>query len=515
MHPTEHQDILANPSPIEGTIPPPLAAPMQPVALHERLASLDVMRGFALLGILMVNMTLFAMPFAEMMAPSAIKSGSFSDLAAWAVVKVIFEFKFISLFSVLFGAGLILQMMRADQRGAKFVPLYLRRLTVLAIIGLLHGVLLWYGDILFVYAVLGAILLLCRSLKPRTMTIIATAILLAFAACQMGIGALGLVFEASFDQAIAQDTERTKAAVREAVAPAQSVEGTSADVIGAPAATEPTTRADEPPLDNLGPATIEGTAAGEGEVSGIAAWNPALAVMIDAGFDLTGEKWTNAETQAYRDGPFLAAFTFRVVSFGISLIAAAFGYGWHALALFFLGAAFMKWGIFGPQSARLHAWFIVIGVLIGLPLEILATRLTYLGVVEDRWQMLTIAGGLHELGSTFMFLGWVGLLCRWTWSNCLPRLKAAVANVGRMALTNYLLQTVLCTVIMYWWGLGWFGECSRVQLIGLVVLVYTGQLVWSSAWLHVFSMGPMEWLWRTLTYLRWQPLVRHNALRES
>jgi uncharacterized protein len=96
------------------------------------------------------------------------------------VEKVLFEFKFISLFSALFGAGLIVQMTRAERRGVRFVPLYLRRLVVLAVIGLLHGLLLWYGDILLTYAVLGAILLVLRRISARTMTIIATVILWRF-----------------------------------------------------------------------------------------------------------------------------------------------------------------------------------------------------------------------------------------------------------------------------------------------------------------------------------------------
>ena len=171
----------------ETRLPPPLG----PVKERERIVALDVLRGFALLGIFMVNMQFFAMPFGELISPDFYDGASIGDVLAWGFVKAFFEYKFISLFSLLFGAGLIIQMTRAEARGRRFVPLYLRRLLVLAVIGLVHGFGLWYGDILFVYACAGLVVFLCRRWRPKTMLIIAGAIVGFFSGVQL-LAAVGI-----------------------------------------------------------------------------------------------------------------------------------------------------------------------------------------------------------------------------------------------------------------------------------------------------------------------------------
>ena len=181
--------------------PPPAAPPerLGPVREGERIVTLDVLRGFALFGIFMVNMQFFALPFSDIFAPRAFDGGPASERLAWGLVKLLFEYKFISLFSLLFGVGLVVQMTRAEARGHSFVPVFLRRLAVLALIGLVHGILLWYGDILFFYGCVGTILLLCRRLRPKTLVILSGSIVVGVLTLQLcALGGM-LAFAGKFD----------------------------------------------------------------------------------------------------------------------------------------------------------------------------------------------------------------------------------------------------------------------------------------------------------------------------
>src|SRR5262245_483675 len=151
--------------------PDPVAA--TPVGESERLVTLDVLRGFALLGVCVVNMQFFTMPFAAALHDESLAQASWASQLSWGVMKVFFESKSISLFSLLFGMGLVLQMMRAEAAGRAFVPLYLRRSAVLFLIGAVHALFFWYGDILLIYSLIGLWLLLLRRWSPRSLLIAA------------------------------------------------------------------------------------------------------------------------------------------------------------------------------------------------------------------------------------------------------------------------------------------------------------------------------------------------------
>ena len=148
---------------------PVIGPPMEPVRELERIHALDVLRGFAIFGIFMVNIAFFSMPFAELIDPSLLADASAGDQISHAIVRSLFEYKFVSLFSMLFGIGLIVQMQRAEKRNRSFVGLYLRRIFILMALGLAHGLLLWYGDILFIYSIVALVAMWCRSLSSRVM----------------------------------------------------------------------------------------------------------------------------------------------------------------------------------------------------------------------------------------------------------------------------------------------------------------------------------------------------------
>lgn len=474
-----HDGIDETPSgavPDGGPVAPALTAnkPLGPVKEADRIQSLDVLRGVAILGIFFVNIQFFALPIMEAVGFGTLGDAPRSEQLGWAFIKTFCEFKFISMFSLLFGAGMVVQMLRAETAGRSFVPVYLRRLGILLLFGLAHALLLWYGDILFVYAILGAVLLLLRKVSARTLLIIASILLV-----------VGLVFVTSVSalQMMLQPMQ-SAAQVDRAAAPSETVLG---DTVVAPNgdATDAIAGAveeDEPVLRGL-----EAIKASQG--------------------DPNRDVWTVGETLAYREGPFLDAFAFRAITWVIVLISAIFGYGWRVVGMFLLGAALMKLDFFRPRQIRWQRWMMLAGLGLGLPLEVLATALIWYGGFEmnETWLLAT---AVHDVASTALCLGYVGLICTLVSTGALRWLTHPFTYVGRLALSTYLLSTIVATGIMYWWGLGFFGSLGRPALIGIVAVAYAGLMLFSIAWLQVFRIGPFEWLWRTLTYLRPQPLLR-------
>ncbi len=445
-----------------------------PVPETQRLATLDLLRGFALFGIFMVNMQFFTMVFSEMIRPGVYDDGPVIDVLVWGFVKTFFEYKFISLFSLLFGAGMVVQMTRAETAGRPFVRTYLRRIGVLAVIGLIHGFLLWYGDILFVYALVGTALLLARKWRPRTLFITAGTIIAFFFAAQLAI-AIGVIVVA-VTGGFGDNGDAEQPPVVEVVQ----------DRL------EP-----EPPIWSEKNPKLAGRF-------------PWMAAMFDSKFDATSERWVIAETTAYKEGPLTEAFAFRALTYTLLVVVSFFTYGWRVLATFLIGAALMKLGIFASSAGRWHRRLFFIGMGLGVPAELANAWLTYVAA-GDNTGLLLFGAALHEPGSLLMCLGFVGGAGMVVSSGIMPRLVRAISAVGRLALSNYLLQTVVATFLMYSWGLGYFGDVPRPWQIALVLAIYALQIPLSVLWLRYFTIGPMEWIWRSLTYMKRQPMRRRRS----
>ncbi len=129
--------------------------------------------------------------------------------------------------------------------------------------------------------------------------------------------------------------------------------------------------------------------------------------------------------------------------------------------------------------------------------------------------MAFLGATLHEPGSLLMCLGFVGGAGMIVSSGIMPRIVRAISAVGRLALSNYLMQTVVATFLMYSWGLGYFGDVPRPWQIALVLAIYALQIPLSILWLRFFTIGPMEWIWRSLTYNKRQPMRRRSTSVES
>lgn len=374
-----------------------------------RLISMDAMRGFAIFGIFMVNIQFMAMPF-EWAADAHYSEGP--DVWAWAVTRTLFESNFVAIFSMLFGAGLILQMNSAESKGVSFAPLYLRRLAVLMIMGLLHGTLLFEGDILLLYSAVGLVLFLCRRLKAKKLLIIGC--------IPLFIAVLGAFFLDGIDMQNSEKEIQEQLRVH--------TEGTTAELLG-----------------------------------------------------------------------------HRSIGFAFWMIYSSLWFNWRVLSMLFLGAALFKLGFFEERRAGWHKRAALLGLTLGLGMEALTTWAAW----SDLSGVLSgLTASLHELSSLGLALGYMGGIALLVHSNTLSWLTRGVSAVGRASLSNYILQSVVANLLFTFIGLAWFGERTRWELMGIVCVTYTAQILISMIWLRFFQMGPLEWIWRSVTYLRRQPFSR-------
>ena len=407
-----------------------------PVQQAERIQIVDILRGFALFGILLVNMALFSRPFQSILFP-ADPSMPWYDRAAEWLIHTLAEGKFYAMFSLLFGLGMILLMARVQARGGRFVRLYVRRLLALLLIGLVHAFLIWPGDILILYALVGFPLILFRKARPRTLLIwavILIAIPLLLIAASTGLLALGRAVPegaAQIDQAFAQ----TEARYLQDIARANRV---------------------------------------------------------------------------YPDGNFLEITAQRVYDYGSMGLTSFFVLGFNVLAMFLVGAYFGKRRIFNDLAAHrpLFRKLLVVGLIVGLAGNALYATLIMSAARFEPTGSLALATAAQGIGAPLLSLAYISAICLLALRPAWHRLLRVLAPVGQMALTNYLLQSIICTLIFYGYGLGLFGKMVSAVGIVLTVAIFLLLIPFSHWWMKRFRYGPAEWLWRSMTYLKLQPMRR-------
>lgn len=423
--------MAATSSPADATVDTP--ATTGPVLGRERIQTLDVLRGFALFGILLVNMEFFSLPiYTQVLSPPAF-TGPADRVASW-LIAFLAEGKFYSLFSFLFGYGLTIQMARAAARGASFAPLYLRRLLVLLLIGLVHAFLIWVGDILVLYALLGVFLLLFHRRKPTTILVWAGIFLLI--PILLNTALLGLV--------------------------------------------------------TLGRLVPEGAA------------------QIDRSFAEAEAGYLAAAEQArrvYSEGDFAAITAQRARDLAFFYPLTPF-FAPSVFAMFLLGLYAGKRGLFQRVADHLSLWrrVLVWGLGIGLIGNFLYATVGEFASRAVPSPATLLATTAQTIGAPALCLGYAAvftlLLQRGVWR----RRLAPLAAVGRMALSNYLLQSLICTLIFNGYGLGLYGRVGPAPGLLLTVVIYLLQIPLSVWWMGRFQFGPAEWLWRSLTYLKPQPM---------
>jgi uncharacterized protein len=420
---------------------------LAPVRNQERLGSVDVLRGFALLGILAMNIYAFAMPFPAYANPLLGGGRSALDIGTWWFTHLFFEMKFMTLFSALFGAGLALMAERAEARGLRFGSVYYRRLFWLLLIGAVHAYLMWIGDILVWYAICGVILYPLRRWRARTLIPVGLVLL-----CIMVPIALGFGFVAM---------PKMKAAAMEAIDAREAGEELS-----------------------------------EEQREAIEGWEQ---------FD-PGPAQLQAEIDAYRGG-YLEQVAYRapIVAMFQTVFLVVFGF-WRIGGLMLIGMGLLKAGVFSARrSVQFYAWGVGIGFALGLPLTWRGAQAMFDHAFDPFFMN---QGGYfpNYFGSLFLAFAYLSVVMLVVKSGILSSLMGRLAAVGRMALTNYLLHTLICTTLFYGWGFGLFAHLGRFQQMFVVLAIWILQLIISPIWLAHFRFGPAEWLWRSLTYWRRQPM---------
>jgi uncharacterized protein len=424
---------------VEEAQAPTTLAPVQPA---ERIAVLDILRGFALLGICVINVPGFYSPYFFEAAGEALYPAARDRAATW-LVDLLGSGKFNSMFSFLFGVGFAIQLDRAAGRGASFVGTYLRRLLVLFAIGVAHCLLIWNGDVLHIYAVLGLPLLLLRNVRDRWLWAVAAASLLV----PIGFAVSEYLVQKpnphppSYWRARAEDQLRIygRGSYDELLAgfAKGALQGPARPVVGRGSY-----------LDAVGERWRE-TREDYFEHDGIWFW-PILGTTITIGF-LVGRRRVFQQLCTYL--PAVRRLAWWTGGIGLGL-----------------GAAFATCSLLQDHASRTPT----------LP-----------GLMAEVFYLLD-----RPVLCGFYICIIVLLAQRPAWE----RVLAPLADAGRMPLTNYLMQSVIHSAIFYGYGLGLYGRVGPATGVLIALGTFAAQVLYSRAWLSRFRFGPMEWLWRTLSY---------------
>lgn len=371
----------------------------------ERNVTLDFVRGVAILGILLLNISAFGLPKAAYLNPAWSGSASLIDAWTWALLDLLAQVKFLTLFALLFGAGLQLLL----PRGKRWIQ---SRLTLLALLGFIHGLFFWDGDILLAYALVGLVSWRMVREAHHIKSLFNTGVVLYLT----GIAVLVLL------------------------------------------------------------GMISGTAANR-------SWAPDAAnLQYEQYWKLHGG---------------MEAVSNRADMLSDNLLALGAQYGWQLAGMMLMGAALMRSGWLKGQFSLRHyrrtgALLVAAGMAVNLPAIFAQWYLAW----DYRWCAFLLQAP-RELSAPLQAIGYAALAWGYWPQLCRFRLVGAIACVGRMALTNYLLQTLICTTLFY--HLGLFMRFDRLQLLAFVPPIWAVNLLVSSLWLRRFRQGPVEWLWRQLT----------------
>ncbi|KPJ90722.1 MAG: hypothetical protein AMS18_10160 [Gemmatimonas sp. SG8_17] len=414
----------------------------------------DVLRGVAVCGILLANILIFAFPAdsANLIAESS-RTG---DQLVGVFQGLFVEGKFYSLFSILFGAGIALQSRRAQSSNQPFTKVYVRRLIVLVLIGIVHGLLFFSADILAFYAVVAFIVLPFRKARP-------TALLSAAIVCHViGLLVLGAYAYRSDGNPVPQEPSwRTLVASRQ-------------------------------------PARHD-------------AWlvvMPRVAKLLRVS-ELDLYEFMADEQRIFAEGTWLEMVRHRAVRFSLIAMPLKLAFvSWRVLALFLLGMYFVRTSLNIDRTAETTVYrrtaisFFTLGMILQL---VGAVAQANVGQYMLALPVFLIGVFTGVVAVSLGYAAWILTLCT---RKAKSALVHALAAVGRMALTNYLGQSIICGSIFYGYGLGLFGQLHATEVMMLTVPIFALQLVVSSVWLRYFQFGPVEWIWRTLSYLQVQPMRR-------
>jgi len=591
-------------------------AQLTPIPNDERIEALDVVRGFALLGIFMMNIEFFnrALQAVNEGIPQGLTGLDW--LACW-FVNYFVQGKFWTIFSLLFGMGFAVMMTRAERAGRPFLKPYLRRILALAVFGAVHFIFLWPGDILFSYAVAaGALLILLygnwryivgamaiaaglgfifdgffavvaglatvglmalymrneRLVSIRGFKLPIISLVLLIVGLAMSIAAIVLwvlpdgpkdpripltafsplvlllgVLSAKYHDPVSKRGVRMGVTLYLFMGAAMTIAGVAQyfaqaepkvpDTTIVAAATAATASNSTAPTAPANAALDAGTAkSADADIAAIKDTNKSSAKVDDKTAEKTADKKPEKtaaqkaaerkadrakrlatlaeekrnEERVFSRGTYLEGVDLRARQFADKAAGDA-GSAFVLIGMFLLGIWFVRSGVMENSSAHLPFFrnLALFGLPIGIGIGLIGSLLAVSHVPGDMKDGFNIGRGLSTLGSLPACLGYVGMVVLMLHSKTVFSRISILAPLGRMALTNYLMQSLICAVYFYGFGLGQWGMLRSQQLL-FVVVVYALQIVFSHWWLARFRYGPMEWLWRGFTY-RQVPKLSLNA----
>ncbi len=441
------------------TISSPAAAP---VSQQERIVLLDSLRGMAVLGILLMNIPGFAFPQVSRLDPSVMGEWSGINYRVWYFIEWVLEGSQRAIFSMLFGAGTLLFVNRLERRMDGVLPAeyFVRRQLWLLVFGLINAyVLLWFWDVLFHYAVFGIILFAFRRVTGKGLLIAA------------GVCLILMIIRENVNLSREQRTINRGLAV------------SKIDTLQTKL-----TDKQRSYLDEMN---------GVKNNSSLESKRKRMEQQLNEVRGNYGELYDNHSGQSYNNET--AGTYFFLI--------------WDTLLFMFIGMAFFKLGILtGEAPARVYWWMLCIGLGVGLIISyfrlqpLIETKHNYFDYAQK------IRFEYYEISRLFRSIGIFGLIMVLYKSGWFKWLFALMRPVGQMAFTNYLAQSLICGLFFYGIGFGMFGKLQRYEIYFVVAAVWIIEIIWSHVWLSYFRFGPLEWLWRSLTYWRIQPMKKQNKL---
>jgi len=402
-----------------------------PSGTENRILSLDILRGVAVLGILIMNIQSFSMPSAAYINPTAYGDLTGINKWIWILSHLLASAKFMAIFSMLFGAGVVLFSEKAESKGSNSAALHYRRMGWLMLFGFIHAYLFWYGDILVNYSLCGMLIFLLRKKRPLSL------VWMGFAFFMVPLL-----------------------------------------------------------IDNL--------------------FGFSIPYWPEESYEYTLHSWSpDSESLAHELEAMKGAWPERM---GIRMPAAIFmqtgyfmmGSFWRVMSMMLLGMALFKWNVLSAQlSNSFYIRMIAVGLVGGYALSGLGVILNF----RDGWTMefsMFIGSQFNYVGSVGVALGYLGLVMLCSKTDRFRRVKILLSSVGRMAFTNYILMTLSGVLIFNGAGLALYGKVERNMQVVIMLGIWILLLALSSIWLKHFRFGPLEALWRSLTYWRWQPLITKN-----
>ena len=443
----------------------PDAATTLTPTLRNRYFPVDFLRGIGLLGILLMNLPDFALPESTVFYQQYAHPGD-ANYTANFVISVLFAGKMRALFSILFGTGVLLFTGHKEAASAGSIvvaDLYYRRMLWLVVFGVVDGfLLLWYGDVLYWYGLVGLLLFPVRNVAPARL-LVGAGLCMAFLA----------------GQSLWRSAEITEKRAKHLTATALVKKHKKLT--------------DEQQADTT-------------------AWKSAeKSVRYDPkkAAEEIKEMHGNYADIWHHLRPLTAQFQSTYFYQGF----------WDALGMMLLGMALFKLGVLTNQVSRNTYWLLLlIGYGIGIPLGcwVIPHNVEFVHhfarYIDTHW--FSPERFTYEIRRTSMVLGHIGLVMLVFRTGLLTGVFRVLAAVGQMALSNYVLHTLICTTIFYGFGFGYFGQFQYYQTVYFVVAIWAVNILFSVVWLHYFRFGPLEWLWRSLTYWQRQP-IKKPVFRKS